>query len=233
MNPLIAYYQSSIGKKTVVAVTGLLLIGFVIVHLLGNLTIFLGPAALNSYADKLHSLGPVLWLFRIGLAAIFVSHIVATIQLARENRAARTPRYEHEKTVQAGRASRTMVVSGLILLSFLIFHILHFTVKVTNPEIAQFRFDLDGKDVPDVFTMVVLGFQNVWVSGFYLLSMGLLCAHLSHGFSSVFQSLGVRNKTRWPLLAVAAHALGWTLFLGNAAIVSACLFEWIEPLHTL
>ena len=222
---LLAFYQSSIGKKWVVALTGLVLVGFVIGHLLGNLQIFLPPDYINTYAQKLQSLGPFLWLIRIFMLTAFGLHVVNTIELVKENRAARPSRYEVERTKRATKASLTMIISGLILLFFILFHIAHFTVRAFPlPDIDA----VDATGRHDVYRMMISSFQNVWVSGFYLISMALLCMHITHGFQSVFQTLGLRTRRLAPLFNAASVGLGWFLFLGNAAIVLAILFRFLK-----
>src|SRR6266702_8023213 len=127
-----AFYRSSVGKKMIVAVTGIILIVFVIGHLLGNLQIFLGPDWINGYSQHLHDLGPLLWAIRLFLLAAVIIHIYATIQLAIENRRARPEAYVDREYVKATFASRHMVMSGLIVLAFIIYHLAHFTVRVTD-----------------------------------------------------------------------------------------------------
>lgn len=224
-NALLAFFQSSIGRKWVVALTGLGLIGFVVGHLIGNLQIFLPPDYINTYAQKLQSLGPLLWIIRIGLLAIFFLHVVNTIALVKENREARPARYAVERTKRATKASLTMIISGLTLLAFIIFHLAHFTlgaVQTANVNVT------DSLGRHDVYRMVVGGFQNPWVSLFYLVAMGLLCLHITHGFQSVFQTLGLRTRKLAPLLNATSIGLGWFLFLGNAAIILAVLFRVVK-----
>src|SRR5450432_2608237 len=124
---LLAFYRSSIGRKWVVALTGLVLVGFVVGHLIGNLQIFLPPDYINTYAHKLQALGPLLWIVRLGLLLAFALHVINTIALVKENLAARPARYAVKRTKRATIASKTMMISGLILLTFIIFHIAHFT----------------------------------------------------------------------------------------------------------
>ena len=222
---LLTFYQSSIGKKWVVALTGLALVGFVIGHLIGNLQIFLPPEYINTYAQKLQSLGPLLWIIRFGLLAMFFLHVVNTIALVRENREARPSRYAVERTKRATTASLTMIISGLTLLAFIIFHLAHFTLgAVPTTDIAV----MDPLGRRDVYRMMVGGFRNPWVSGFYLISMALLCLHITHGFQSVFQTLGLRTRKLAPLFSITSIGLGWFLFLGNAAIVLAVLFRFVK-----
>src|ERR1700674_1424977 len=136
-NPLIAFYQSSIGKKYVVAVTALLLILYVLGHLLGNLQIYMGPHRINAYAKFLHDLGPILRVIRVILIAAFVTLIAATIQLAHQNRLAKPRKYAVAGYQRSTMASRTMIVSGLIVLCFVVYHLLQFTLQVTDPEFCE------------------------------------------------------------------------------------------------
>ncbi|MCG9874129.1 MAG: succinate dehydrogenase cytochrome b subunit [Leptospiraceae bacterium] len=212
------YLTTSIGKKLLVAISGLLILGFVILHMVGNLQIFSGPEKLNAYAKFLKDLGPLLWLARIGLIVFAIVHIVLTIQLTRENRKARPNSYVYMKTVQASSASRFMILSGLTILSFIIYHLLHFTLGVTNPEYAQLSFELNGERVHDVYAMVVNGFTNPIVSGFYILSMGLLCWHISHGVSSLFQTLGITNAKNNKTIQQIATSTAGLIFIGNISI---------------
>src|SRR3984957_4405600 len=190
-NPLIAFYQSSIGKKYVVAVTALLLILYVLGHLLGNLQIYMGPDRINTYAKFLHDLGPILWVVRVILIAAFVTHIAATIQLAHENRLAKPRKYAVPGYQRSTMASRTMIISGLIVLCFVIYHLLQFTLHVTDPEFRKLH---DSLGRPDVYRMLILGFSPPLVSFFYALALFLLASHLSHGFESVTQTLGINNR---------------------------------------
>jgi len=143
----------------------------------------------------------------------------------RGNRRARPASYEVERTKRATRASLTMIISGLILLAFILFHLAHFTVRAIPLKDIH---AMDALGRPDVHRMMVSSFQNIWVSGFYLIAMALLCLHLTHGFQSVFQTLGLRTRRLAPLLSVASVGLGWFLFLGNAAIVLAILFRFVK-----
>ena len=183
----------------IVAVTGVILILFVIGHLLGNLQIFLGPEWINGYAEHLRDLGPFLWVIRAFLLVVVLLHIYYTIRLAIENRRARPERYRRKDAVKATFASRSMVLSGLVLLAFIIYHLLQFTVRATDPRYALLPKDPLGHY--DVYSMMIYGFQSPLVSGFYILAMFLLALHLSHGSSSFFQSLGLNNQKLTPRLA--------------------------------
>lgn len=210
----------------IVAATGVVLILFVIGHLLGNLQIFLGPDWINGYARHLRDLGPLLWVIRAFLLAIVLIHIYTTIRLAIENRRARPDRYRRKDTIKATLASRTMIMSGLILLAFIVYHLLQFTVRATDPRFATLPADPLGHY--DVYSMMILGFLSPIVSGFYILAMFLLCLHLSHGLSSFFQSLGLNNQKLAPWLAHAGSIFAWLLFIGYTSIPAAVLLGWVK-----
>jgi succinate dehydrogenase / fumarate reductase cytochrome b subunit len=224
-NPLIIWLLSSIGKKSVVAISGILLVLFVIGHLLGNLTFFIGPDAINLYAKKLHDLGPLLWVVRLGLLAVVGVHIFFTMLLWKENRTARPNKYEFKTHVQSTVFSRTMRLSGIVILAFVLFHLAHFTARIIYPEYSQMKTMLDGHEVLDVYRMVVAGFSVWWVSVFYVISLGLVAFHLSHGIGSLFQTLGITNKKLRPLFNLGGRLLAWALFVGFSAIpVSILIF---------
>ena len=219
--------HSSIGRKYVVAVTGVILILFVIGHLLGNLQIYLGPEWINAYSQHLRDLGPLLWLIRGFLLVAVLLHIYFTLLLAIENRRARPDRYTGKEHVKATWASRHMAVSGLVVLAFIIFHLLHFTGRNFNARFPLLKADPLNRY--DVFSMMVYGFQNVYVSIFYIVGLFLLTLHLTHGSSSFFQSLGLNNKHLTPRLARAGRILAWLLFIGYVSIPVAVLLGFIQP----
>lgn len=182
-----ALFGSSIGLKLIQAITGLSLILFVVGHITGNLLIFLGQDALNDYAQFLQDNKKLLWVARIGLLAMFVTHIFVAIKLKAKNSAARPEGYKKEDTIQATTASLTMTQSGMIILAFVILHLLHFTFGKLQPEYASL---VDSQGRHDVYSMVILGFQNSLYAVGYILALIFLGLHLSHGFGSVFQTLG-------------------------------------------
>jgi succinate dehydrogenase / fumarate reductase cytochrome b subunit len=219
--------QSSIGRKWIVAVTGVLMIGFVVVHMTGNLQMFAGtPDKINGYAHFLKSYPLVLWSFRLGLLATAALHIWGTISLARENRMAKPVGY-----AMAGRKSRlrvtltsvTMVISGSILLGFILFHLLHFTAQMVDRSYASMDTVVGGVTMPDVYRMVVTGFSRPWISLFYVVAMGLLFSHLRHGAASVWQTFGVRDRNLAPLIETGSWVLAALLFLGFSSIPVAVL----------
>ena len=231
MNILSALYGSSVGKKIIVAITGIILILFVIGHLLGNLQIFIGPDWINGYSQHLRDLGPLLWLIRAFLLITVVLHIYFTFLLAIENRRARPEQYIDRRYVKATFASRHMVMSGVIVLAFIIYHLAHFTVRVTDRRFGLLKADPLGHY--DVYSMMVYGFQNYFVSGFYVLGLFLLALHLSHGSSSFFQSLGLNDKKLTPRLAFAGRIFAWLLFAGYTSIPVAILLGLIKPAQQL
>jgi succinate dehydrogenase / fumarate reductase cytochrome b subunit len=225
LNSLAFFFSSSVGRKWIVGLTGVALVGFVTGHMVGNLQIFLGQEAINKYAAALQSLGELLWLIRFGLLAVVVAHIWFTIQLTRENRRARPVKYAVRGFEKSTVASRTMIVSGLILLCFIIFHLLHFTAHKVDPTYATW---LDGKGRHDVHRMMIAGFKNVWASGFYLLGVFLLCQHMSHGIVSCAQTLGVKTNNLASFWAKLAPVWAWGVFVGYAAIPVAVLAGYFD-----
>lgn len=220
MNSIPAFLSSSIGRKWLVALTGAMLVGFVIGHLIGNLQVFLGPEPLNRYGAFLQGLGELLWVIRLGLLAAFVGHIFFTIQLTRENRRASPGKYAVPGYRRSTTASRTMIVSGLILLCFVIFHLLHFTAQTVDPSFAKLH-DAQGRH--DVYRMMILGFSNVWASAFYIVGMFLLCQHLSHGIASLPQTLGLNSRRLEAMWHKLGPAMAWAIFAGYVSIPIAVL----------
>lgn len=218
MNFTSGYFKTSIGKKFVVAFTGILLVGFVIAHMIGNLQIYAGPEKINAYGKFLKDLGPGLWVMRIGVLVAFLFHVLYTVQLRMANNSARPVKYAYMKTKQASGASLYMAVSGLTVLAFVVYHILHFTLGITNPEYLNLEYNLKGEAVHDIYAMVVTGFQDPMISGAYIVAMALLTWHLSHGISSIFQTLGIDSPKHNERLKSFAYLVSSVLFLGNVSI---------------
>src|SRR5688572_19050900 len=214
MNLFSRIWNSSLGKKYIMAITGCALFVFVLGHMVGNLQIFLGWESINLYGAFLQSTGELLWMVRIGLLVMVVLHIISAVRLTAENRAARGQDYVAYTPVGSTYASRTMMMSGLIIAAFIIYHLLHFTVQTQGINLTgkDFHTLVDAKGRHDVFAMMVTGFSNVWVSLFYIVAMALLCLHLSHGVSSMFQSLGWKKAYYKPLLDKGARILGVAIF---------------------
>ena len=184
------YLRSSIGAKHVMAVTGLLLVLFAIVHMLGHLQMFGGRDMYNAYAHFLQNLWEVKWPVRAGLLALVIVHVVLAIGLVAKNRRARPIGYAKYKPVVASPFARAMVWTGLAVFAFLAFHILHFTVGLVQGD--HFHV-LDPKERYDAYGMFVHGFQQPWVYAIYLGGMLVLALHLGHGAASWVQSLGWRH----------------------------------------
>lgn len=229
MNLITFFWKSSIGKKWLVALTGIVLIAYVIGHLIGNLQIFAEPAQINRYAELLHASPLLLWLVRVFLITCFGLHVLTTIKLVIENRAARPEKYAMEKHVQATLAARLMAVSGLVVLAFIVFHILHFTTRNIDPQLHPREHGgiLNGEY--DVHTMVIRGFQNhPLVTAFYALGLFLLCLHLSHGFSSLLQTLGLNTKKTLTPIAHGGRVLAWLIFAAYILIPIAAWAGWLK-----
>lgn len=228
------YWSSSIGKKLIVAITGLALVVFLGGHLTGNMLIFVGEKAFNDYAELLHHLlhGAGIWIARAGLLGAVVLHVAATIALTRQNRSARK-QYEFQATIQASKSSRIMALSGSTILAFVIFHLLHFTVRAgnefNNPSLYtdQAHMAATGLFRHNAWKMVIDGFSVWYVVAFYIIAMTLLCSHLSHGVASIFQTLGLRSKKSAPAITFLSKAYAATIWLGFVSIpVSILVFKF-------
>jgi succinate dehydrogenase / fumarate reductase cytochrome b subunit len=201
------FYGSMVGKKVVMGLTGLIGIGFVILHSLGNLLVFRGPAAINSYSHFLKSTGELLWTLRVVLLLAVILHVIAAIQLTRQSRAARPIGYAKRETQVATISSRTMRWGGALLLVFIVVHILHFTTGNIRPA-GVFNSE-------DVYANVVTSFRIWWVTLFYVLSMIALGLHLSHGAWSSVRSIGVSPPSPQPLhrrLSLLIALFVWAAF---------------------
>jgi succinate dehydrogenase / fumarate reductase, cytochrome b subunit len=220
------YAKSSVGAKHIMALTGIILSVFVLGHMLGNLQIFLGPDAINSYAESLKGNFPLLWGTRVVLLIAVVTHIAASLRLVALNRAARPVRYHVFRPSRSPFYARVMPWTGLILLAFIIYHIMHFTLGQVMPDAFASREVIDvttGATRHDVYTMTVLGFQSYAVSFSYIVAMAILCMHLAHGVSSLFQSLGLRHPKYNALIRNAGPVFGWLIFIGNSSMPIAVM----------
>jgi len=225
------FLRSSVGRKWLVALSGLFLIGFVVVHMAGNLQMFSPTTdAINRYAHLLKSNTLLLWAFRLALLTAAAAHIWAALSLARENRAAKPVNYAvsgRKSRLHVTLASVTMVISGTVILAFVVFHLLHFTAQLVDRSYASMETVVDGKTVHDVHRMVVAGFSKPLISGFYILAMGLLFFHLRHGAASVFQTLGIRDRNLGKVIDAGSWILAVILFLGFSSIpVAVWLGVW-------
>jgi succinate dehydrogenase / fumarate reductase cytochrome b subunit len=217
-------FGSSLGKKYIMAISGLALFLFVVGHMVGNLQVFLGPEKINEYGHFLQSKPELVWTARIGLLTMLLLHVWAAIKLSAENRAARGSSYGNYKAVGSSYASRTMLVSGLVIFTFVIYHLLHFTVRAdVNFTGTDFTKLQDAKERFDIYNMMIIGFSNPVVSIFYIVSMALLSLHLSHGVSSMFQSLGLKNRKYGKFIDRLALVAAAVLIVGYSAIPIAVL----------
>lgn len=233
MTGALTLYRSSIGKKAVMAVTGVVLVGFLLVHMYGNLKIFLGPAYFNEYAAGLRSIGApifshehLLWLMRVILLGSVVLHITAAVQLTQQDRAGRPVRYARKRHIKATLASRTMRWGGVTIFLFILYHLLHFTFGYVGFASGSYRPEQDGQFFP--YQNVVNGFQ-VWpVTIFYILALLALGMHLYHGTWSMFQTLGWNNAKYDGLLRGVATLLALVIVGGFISVPIAVLTGFVH-----
>jgi len=211
--------SDSIGRKVVMAVTGLLMVLFVVGHLLGNLSIFV-PGGINAYAEKLHSMPAVVYATRVVMLAAVLFHLVISIKLTLENTEANPTKYAVDRSLKKTFASKSMIYTGLILGVFIVYHLFHFTVR------APFTGAVVGTDELnrfDVYTMVVTAFGRAFTALTYMVAMISLFLHLSHGVQSTFQSLGLNNDKTQPGFIVFGKGLSAAFLIGYGAIPVAAL----------
>jgi succinate dehydrogenase / fumarate reductase cytochrome b subunit len=213
------FWDSANGKKAVMAVTGAMMFGFVLLHMAGNLQIFEGPDQFNKYAQLLRTLPEALWAARLVLLGAVIAHTLAAVQLALRNRRARPVAYSKKEAIASTYASRTMYWSGPIVLAFVIYHLLHFTFGITG--VPEF---IEG----DVYHNVVNGFQNPIIAAWYVLAMLLLCLHLHHGISSMFQTLGISHPRYTPWLEKVAALLAVVIFVGFVSVPLSVVLGYVR-----
>jgi succinate dehydrogenase / fumarate reductase, cytochrome b subunit len=214
----ITFYSTSVGKKVVMAVSGVIAFGFVLVHMLGNLQIYLGSESLDRYARFLHSLGGGLWAFRGIMVIAILFHLVAATQVTLQSMNARPKGYRIHRFRETTYAARTMWWGGPLIALFVIYHLLHLTFGTVHPAFEE-----------SVYNNVVFGFQVPWVSGVYIVAMIILGLHLSHGLWSMFQSIGLNHPkwNRWRQVFAILFGLG--IAAGNISIPIAVLIGVIKP----
>ncbi len=224
---VLVLWSTSVGKKVVMAVTGVVLVGFVVLHMAGNLKIYFGEEAFNAYAAFLRAMGApllmheqALWTLRIVLLAAIVLHVWAAAELSQRSWSARPVAYRRKEDVQATYASRTMRWGGVIILLFVVYHLLHFTAGVVGFAPGQFQ-------PTSVYRNVVLGFSVWYVSAFYILAQLALGLHMYHGVWSLFQTLGLGARTNGFYRALAA-VLSVVVVVGNVSIPVAVLAGWVR-----
>jgi succinate dehydrogenase / fumarate reductase cytochrome b subunit len=217
--------SDSIGRKVVMAITGLLMVLFVVGHMLGNMSIFAGANGINTYAEKLHAMPAIVWATRVVMLAAVLFHLVISIQITLENGAASPTRYAVDRKLRATFAGRNMIWTGLLLGGFILFHLFHFTIRsVPGMDIVQVQ---DALGRYDVYAMVVAAFGRIVTAVVYVLAMVMLYLHLSHGIQSTFQSMGLNNPKTMPGFVKFGSVLSVIFLLGYGAIPVAILFGLI------
>jgi succinate dehydrogenase / fumarate reductase cytochrome b subunit len=211
-------FSDSIGRKVVMAITGLLMVLFVIGHLLGNLTIFAGSEGLNSYAEHLHALAPVVWGTRVVMGTAVIVHILLSITITLENSAAKPDRYAVQNSLRATFASKNMIWTGAIIGAFILFHLLHFTFRMT-PDVAPFAGVVPG----NVYAMVTTALSATATGVVYIAAMISLFFHLSHGVQSMFQTLGLSNAFLLPRWGMVGKVLSVIFLVGFGSIPAVIL----------
>jgi len=222
---LTKFMMSSVGSKVVMALTGLGLWLFIVAHLAGNLTAFIGKDTFNHYAEALKGNPPLLWGTRIALLNGFPLHIFTGIRTVQLNRAARPVAYAYESKAPATMAAKSMMISGALVLAYFGYHLAHFTWRITGPQLTA----LLANGSYDAYTMLVMGFQQPLIAITYVVAQVLLAAHLSHGIYSLFQHLGLWGAKWTPFLKTMSLAVGYGLCGAFAAIPLAVLLGFIKP----
>lgn len=208
--------RSTIGAKGVMAVTGVILLLFVIGHMVGNLQVFAGREKLNAYAAFLKGLGPALWAIRLLLLGALVLHVWAAVLVTRRSRAARPIAYAVKVDRVTSYAARTMIWSGVLVLAFVVYHLMHFTVGVYDPATA-----FDGRDAAgrhDVYGMVIAGFRHLPTTIAYVIAQVILCIHVQHGASSLVQTIGLRGRDGAKCSDRIGPALAALILIGNLSM---------------
>lgn len=208
--------RTTIGAKGVMAATGVVLLLFVIGHMAGNLQVFSGREKLNAYAAFLQGLGPGLWAARIVLLACLVAHVRAAVLVVRRSREARPVPYQVKHDAVTGYAARTMIWSGLLVLAFVVYHLLHFTFGAIDPGGVHGARDALGR--PDVYGMVIAGFRDVPTTIAYVIAQVILCTHIQHGASSMVQTLGLRTPRNARAVGMIGPVLAALILIGNLSM---------------
>ena len=226
MNWLIRLVLSSVGAKVLMALTGLVLVGFLVGHMVGNLQVFGGQEPLNAYAAFLHSKPALVWTVRAGVIGAALLHILSSLRLAYLNNAARPVSYRTKKAISSTWASRHMLLTGVVVLAFVAYHLLHLTWRVTHP---AFRSLADAAGRPDVYSMVILSFRDPLLAGSYIVALVLLGLHLWHAVQSTFQSLGLNSPKTEAWIQAMSLGIATLIVLGNLTMPIAILMGWVAP----
>lgn len=219
--------ESPVAKKMVMSVTGLSMIAFVLVHLLGNTSLYYGPDGINAYAEALHRFAALVWSFRLAMVTLLLLHVFYGIRLTLENRAAKPQAYAVKESRAATFAGKSMIWTGLLIGGFILFHLLHFTFQVISPGISAIAHP-DAMGRPDVFMMVIRSFRKLFISLLYLGAMAALGLHLLHSIQSAVQTLGLNSGKTLPEIMKAGAFAAILIFLGFAAFPIAVLTGFLK-----
>lgn len=223
---MFGFLRSTILTKIVMAISGIIWVGFALGHLSGHFLLFAGPEAYNGYSQGLKDLGPLLWLARIILIISFSIHTLSGIMLISRNKEARPVAYKKKKHILSSPQSRMMALSGIILLTFMLYHLAHYTFRVGLPNVSYIM--KDGREVFDVYAMVVDSYHNVFVAITYIMFMLFLGVHLSHAISSIFQTLGLNHPKYSTLIKKLGPAIATIIVLGYIAIPGSVMLGIIH-----
>lgn len=204
-------FSSSLGKKYLMAITGLFLCSFLVIHFLGNIALFTDPVQFNEYTRFMSS-NPIIRVMEIVLVAGFLTHIVDAIILTRANKKAQPVKYAMNKN-KSSWYSRNMGLTGSVILAFLILHLQSFWYEYKFGEVLM-TVDSNGDSIKDMFTIVKTAFSEWWYSAIYVLAMILLGSHLNHGFQSAFQSVGLRHKKYTPTIKMLGTGFSISITVG-------------------
>jgi succinate dehydrogenase / fumarate reductase cytochrome b subunit len=221
----ISYLRSSVGKKFLMAASGAVYVGFVLMHMLGNLQIFLGRDAINTYAQFLQSTPEILWPFRAVVILALVVHVVMAVQITRENRKARGQGYKVQNKKDASLASRAMALSGVAIFAFVVYHIMHLTLGAVHPQFFHFTDEMGRHDV---YRMMIASFQVPVISLTYIVAVLFLCLHLSHAVSAMLHSLGFSHPGNTQFVEKIGKAFSLIIFIGNTSMPVAILLGVLQ-----
>lgn len=210
-------FKNSVEKKIVMAITGLVMILYLIAHLLGNLTVFKGQSAINTYGSILRSMGILTWLTRVIMISALLIHIYFGVMLTIENRKARAIPYRIKKNLRSTFASRNMIWTGLFIVLYIIYHLLNFSFPLINRELFAAR-NLDALGQPDIYNMVIRNFQEIGISITYTIAIIAIALHLYHGIQSLFQTVGLNTENTIPVIIKAGRITSLILMLGFLSI---------------
>jgi succinate dehydrogenase / fumarate reductase, cytochrome b subunit len=222
---VLRFAMSSVGSKVVMALTGVGLWAFIVGHMAGNLNMWAGPDAMNNYAATLAANPALVWFARIALLVGLPLHVLAAIRSTRMNQIARPTGYVRGVKTPASLGSRTMMISGLMVLAFVVYHLAHFTLHLTNPGHVS---SLTNGSV-DVYSMVYRSFSVPWISGVYIVAQVLLAEHLAHGLSSLFFHLGLWGAAWSPFIRKAARVVAYVICLGFISVPIGVLLHLVKP----